>query len=219
MQQDSPESQTTSQSGPAPVLVSRFRARDSAKVMPTNDTSVPLFTRSSPSATLQRSLESRLRARMDVNGSPEYVLTWKTWDMPSGPPICALRASAHRISGNDFGGWPTPQAQSTRPAKIRLDQPKGHKSNLEEVAALAGWPTPRTQEPGRTSKGYGRGLAELAKGKEQISGPTSIPSPVEMEKRGELNPEFVRWLMVFPLEWASCAPTAMPSSRKSRRNS
>src|SRR5690242_21166272 len=59
-----------------------------------------LFRSSSPSAVLQSSLESRLRARLDVHGSPEYVLTWKTWDMPSGPLICALRASARPTSGN-----------------------------------------------------------------------------------------------------------------------
>jgi site-specific DNA-cytosine methylase len=30
------------------------------------------------------------------------------------------------------------------------------------------WPTPRAKEPGRTTKGYGRGLAELIEGKEQL---------------------------------------------------
>ena len=29
------------------------------------------------------------------------------------------------------------------------------------------WPTPRAQEPGRTTEGYGRGLAELVEGKDQ----------------------------------------------------
>ena len=62
----------------------------------------------SPSAVLQLSLESRLRAHLDVNGSLECVLTWKSWDMPSGPQICALRASTRRTVDNDFTGWPTP---------------------------------------------------------------------------------------------------------------
>src|SRR5690606_20962147 len=55
---------------------------------------------SSTSVDLQLSLASRLRALMDVDGSPEYELTWKQWDMPSRPPICRLRASARRTSGN-----------------------------------------------------------------------------------------------------------------------
>ena len=76
--------QTTDQSGPAPVPVSRFRAQDSDKGMPIDDISGPLFTASLPSAGLQRSLESRLRARMAGSGSPLYVLTWSEVDMPAG---------------------------------------------------------------------------------------------------------------------------------------
>ena len=96
-------------SGPAPVPVSRFRARDNTKAMPTNDTCGPLFTRSSPSASLQRYLESRLRARLDVNGYAGCVQTWKVWDMPSGLPICHLQVSNPLRTENGFFGFhPTP---------------------------------------------------------------------------------------------------------------
>ena len=60
------------QSGPDHAPVSRFRARDSEKDMPTNDTSGPLFMTSSPSADLQRCLENKLQARMDGSGSPLF---------------------------------------------------------------------------------------------------------------------------------------------------
>jgi hypothetical protein len=149
---DLPDGPTTAQSGPAPVPVSRFRARDSKKAMPTNDTSGPLFTNSSPSASLQRSLENRLRARMAGNGSPEYALTWKTHDMPSGPPICALRASGRRTSGKDFSGWPSPQTRDHH-AQGANHNPKAHSSSLatvvEKKAPPVGWPTPMATE--RTS--------------------------------------------------------------------
>lgn len=102
-------------SGPGPVPVSRFRSLDSERAMPINDTSGPLFTNSSPSAALQRYLENKLRQRMGVNGSPEYVLIWKALDMPSGVPICVLRASGRRIPGTDFIGLlPTPSAREGR---------------------------------------------------------------------------------------------------------
>ena len=87
----SPDGETCP-SGQAAVHVSRFRARDSERAMPTNDTSGPLFTTLSPSAGLH-CLANRLRARMAGNGSPLYALTWSDWDMPAGPPICRLRAS------------------------------------------------------------------------------------------------------------------------------
>ena len=64
-------------SGREVVPVSRFRAQDSEKEMPTNAISGPLFNASSPSAVLQWSLESRLRARMEGSGCPLYELTWK----------------------------------------------------------------------------------------------------------------------------------------------
>ena len=102
--QDGPK---TGQCGPDHVPVSRFRARDSEKAMPTNDTSGPLFTRSSISAGLQRCLENRLRARTEGNGSPLYELTWKHWDMPAGVPICRLLAQERPTDALEFGGWPT----------------------------------------------------------------------------------------------------------------
>jgi hypothetical protein len=102
---------------------------------------------SSVSATLQSSLESRLRARMDVNGSLEFVLTWKTWDMLSGPPICALRASMRRTSDKGCTGWPTTGAgddkwrvSTTAGAQRRMES--GKQVSLEVVAHMAVWATP-----------------------------------------------------------------------------
>ena len=110
---DLPVGRGIGKSGPAVVPVSRFRARDADRAMPTNDTSGPLFTASSPSAALQRSLESRLRETLDVNGSQGYVLIWRSLDMPSGPPICQLRAKARPMQDSGFFGArvPTPSAR------------------------------------------------------------------------------------------------------------
>jgi hypothetical protein len=59
-------------------------------------------------------LESKLLLALGEIGSPEYALTWKRWDIASGPPICALRASAPRTSGKGFTGS---QSESTDPIK------------------------------------------------------------------------------------------------------
>ena len=94
---------------------------------------------SSPSANLQSSLESRLRQEMAGNGSLEYDLTWKHWDMPSGPPICALRASTRLISDNGSTGWLTPRARGDA-GDSRGE--KGVVRNLEDQAYMWGRPAP-----------------------------------------------------------------------------
>jgi len=109
---------------------------------------------------------------MDVNGSPEFALTWKDWDMPAGEPICALRASERRTGGKGCSGWPTPMAG----AKATADYNEaGNTDSGRRTVELCGWPTPRTptggpetaerkQELGRTESGGGdlAGVAQLA---------------------------------------------------------
>ena len=139
MPSSSPAGQSSDPSGPRVYPVSRFRGRDADKAMRTEDISGPLFTASSPSASLQSCLGNRLRHLLDANGSPEYALTWKTWDMPSGLPICALRASARRTSASGCSGWPTPMAGA--PGTDTYN-PAGNTDSSRKTVALAGWPTP-----------------------------------------------------------------------------
>lgn len=94
--------------------------------------------------------------------------------------------------------------------------------NLNCQANYATWATPRAlANENRTTKAtpsqlagkHGAYLAVQAIGTDQCSplAPT--------EKPGALNPEFVSWLMGFPPEWVSCAPSVTRSSRKSRPKS
>ena len=148
----------TAPSGQAPVPVSRSRRRASGKAPQTVATSGLLFADSSPSGVLQRSLESRLRRRMAATGSPEYALTWKHWDMPSGGPICALRASALRTSGSGCTGWPTPMVFDTSGDTIEMKRARNARRRaagkgkspgsptLPMIALLAGWATPTSRD-------------------------------------------------------------------------
>ena len=141
---NSPSGQLTVKSGRGAAPANPSAAPGLLRDFSTRGTYGPLFIGSSPSAVLQSSLESRLRARMDGHGSPEYELTWKTWVMPSGPPICALRASARRTSANGCTGWPTPTA--ARDAQDGDASQALVKHRLRDVAMLSGWPTPAANE-------------------------------------------------------------------------
>ena len=120
---DGPDGRQIAPYGPAPALASRFQRPANAEELRTNDISGLFGFGSSPSVALQQSLESRLLHRMAGYGSPEYALTWRERDMPSGPPICQLRASARYIEGRGYGGLPTPtecdHKGSGRPRKNR----------------------------------------------------------------------------------------------------
>ena len=160
---DSQAGRTTDPSGRAVARASRSQSRGKGRDSMTSGTCGPLFSRSSPSAALQRSLESRLRRNLDVNGSPEYALTWKEWDMQSGLPICALRASARRTSGSASTGWRTPADQEAGITVDRLVDENGNpwtpghraydketgrlcQTGLMQQAQAVGWRTPNASD-------------------------------------------------------------------------
>ena len=135
-------------------------------------------TNSSLSADLQFCLGRRLVARMAEYGSPEYELTWKHWDMQSGAPICALRASAHHTSGKDcIGdqlGWPTPTVwsapmsnlnwESFRNNHLKKNDGRKHQTDLQicTIAVLTGWKTPQKRDwKGPQGRWYKDGNADL----------------------------------------------------------
>jgi len=109
------------QAGPMTVLFGQEAARASLSAaqvaeagLMMSGTSGRTGITSSASASLQSSLESKLRQRTASVGSTLYQLTWKPRATPSGRLICALRASARRtsasVSSSEQRGWPTPDA-------------------------------------------------------------------------------------------------------------
>ena len=133
--------------GPAVSHASRSATPEAAGENPTSDTSGLSSSVSSRSANLQLSLENRLRQDLDVNGCPEYGLVWKQWGMESGLPICALRASGHRISDSGSTGWPSPMAGT--PANDRYNEAGNTDFSRKVVALVTGWPTPQAADGGK----------------------------------------------------------------------
>lgn len=221
-----------SQAGPTIDLSGQDHARashsrwpESALVKKTIATSGQSLDVSSRSRYLQSCLESRLRRNLDVDGSPEYELTWKQLDMPLGPPICALLASGRRTSGKGFTGWPTCAARDWRDG--RSNQHGKNARPLNEVAQLSGWATPCVADSRNTrnetaKRGVGRKFNPGQTLVDQASGQTIPPSNAGTERPAgfRLNPRFSLWLMGYnPDALAYCGERAMQSFRKSRRNS
>jgi hypothetical protein len=156
-----------------------------------------------------------LRARLGENGSPEYALTWKNWDMPSGPPICALRASARRTSANGCSGWPTPAAQQfggnleiETARRVRLKQKHGNGNGagltLAIAAQLAGWATPTAvnHRSIRSNQTHNSRPLQEQVGQMLVGSPAETDSPAGLA----LNPAMSRWLMGYPAAWDTASP-------------
>ncbi len=178
----------------APANLSARQARE--KGLLTSGTFGPRSSISSVSAALSRSLASRLQAVTALYDSTLYVLTWKEQVTPAGRVIPLLRASAHRTSGPDCTGWPTPATRDGKGgyAGGRMRNGKLSTDVLDVTAQLT--------EPKRLT----------------VSGELLIGLDARITSCGQLNPALSRWLLGLPPEWDDCAVMAMPlSPRKPKR--
>jgi hypothetical protein len=174
-----------------------------------------------------------LRKNLEGHGSTLYKLTWSLRDTPAGHRFWQQRASAPRISDRDCTGWPTAAARDWRDG--RSNQHEKNSRPLNEVAMLAGWPTPVANDDNKTPDAHlamklrmgerdGTGarrtaITSLQVMAQTVSGPTLSGYPAPTEKRGQLNPAFPLWLQGLPAEWESFAPSGILCARRSRKPS
>ena len=104
---DSRDGRMIDRCGPAPALASLSARQAKEKGLTTSATSGLHSSGSFASASLQLSMESRLRERLGASGSPWCDLTWKYQDMPSGLPSFRLARSGRGTKDQGTSGLPT----------------------------------------------------------------------------------------------------------------
>ena len=234
-----PVGPTTATSGRDPALASLSARQAEEQGKLTSGTFGRTGTISSASADLQSSLASRLRQRTASGGSTLYALTWKDRATPSGRLICALRASARRISdsgsGSSESGWPTPQMRDFRSGgEDRVSNPD-RSNNLNDFSLMAGWPTPEAEEARRGYQNRNNGkkgsqesmttivvnalgdkphLPPHGPARLTASGQLLTGSSAGMESGGQLNPLHSAWLMGYPCVWDQSAERVLTKKKR-----
>src|SRR5271166_6394479 len=137
---DWPAGPTSASAGPeaVPAPASPVRAKEAGLM--TLVTSGRNFIGSSASASLQQSLESSLRTRLDTAGGTLYRLIWKARHTPLRRRYLVRRVLEvqTRDTACTLSGWPTPNTPSGGPnTKSTPSTP---------TVQLAGWPTPTSTE-------------------------------------------------------------------------
>ena len=176
----------------------------------------------SSSADLTLFLANKLKAQLSTDGSTLFKMTWKEKTTSLGLRVSLLRASVRRISDTDCTSWRSPQRSDGEGGVMEIRPGTAGKYKLRDEVHLASWPTTSTRDH---KGGYGGG--RMRNGKistdtldvtaQLAFGQPPIGSTAKTEKPAQLNPAHSRWLMGLPPEWDVCAPTATPSSRKSRK--
>ena len=164
---------------------------------------------------------------------PWSSVTLPKWGMMLDGVLWERITPEPHTSETGAGCWPTPRCQMTRPVALRDG---GNRGNLEEVVAERMWPTPRAGNPGSRPNGKGgkilaeeveiaeglrgrvfptpcatearQGFQDRSRGKKgsQESLSTVIQGAPAREAGGSLNPNWVEWLMGWPLGWTSTEP-------------
>jgi hypothetical protein len=215
---------------PVPAQVSMAPEADSGR------TWLGSFAKYSQSASTWKTAQCSLLADSD-----EFLETWPRWgSMRNGAsylrptpalPICVSASGlwvTPSASDSQRGGkitaamtgkslaqqmntpeyWPTPTATlATKGGRITPRKGREGKTLIEEVSART-WPTPCAS----ASKGSSPAALTRKSGKSRVN--DRIDHAVMASDGGQLNPEWVEWLMGWPIGWTELKPLAMDRFRE-----
>ena len=158
---------------------------------------------SSESAILQKSLESKLQARLPMAGSMMPLMTWKQKTTPAGRRYCQLAVSVRRINETGCGLLPTTPAQQQQ-GGIRLG---GGSAACAKWRKLLPTVTKRDEKMDKWSPAY-----------EKRKSPSIDALSWKHGRIGIVDlAALAGWMMGYPREWLNqlWQGSVMQSSRKS----
>lgn len=160
-----------------------------------------LFPKSDPLGSLARTLLASSQW-----ASTTCYLTWRVWATPSKRSVFRLAPSMPRTAGIGSGFWPTPASTDGPHGGLVTPRKAREGGNLvEAVSARTMWPTPTS----RDHKDTGDCANVKVNG---LLGRAVEPSL----SGGALSPDWVEWLMNFPLGWTEVPGFDGPKSPTSR---
>ncbi len=119
--------------------------------------------------------------------STRSYLTWKIYTTKSLRLIFRLSHSTRGISGDDCSLWPTTKASPSGPDFARLNRPGSGGDDLATAVARSALGTTPTAQDAKNNGGPSQYQRDTL--------------PLNAVAGGPLNPEWVEWLMGFPIGW------------------
>ena len=179
---------------------------------------------------------NRKKGKINSRGEPKLSAQVKMWATPdasvmnlneSVETVMERRARCKEKHGNNGFGlrlqtqvkmWPTPRSADadknirTHEGAMREIARKGGPQDLAQALRL--WPTP-TAAMGRAGSKAGSPRLERKKAQGWTIELHDMASSGELaEQSGQLNPQWVEWLMGYPVGWTDCEGSETQSCRK-----
>ena len=195
---------TPSTGTPGMALSMSFLLDFHAKDSPLQESSLEQTTPETSGQPQQGSSEKYVQAELFSKTSPEFESTSQSW--PETLPIWGMTLNGELsqlekpeldISANDGGAWPTPQARNWKNGHGPRYVNKERSNDLNDAVDFHDkkWPTP-------TASDHKGGTATPRKDT-GVSRNDRLDHCLEPGHKGKLNPDWVEWLMGWPIGWTS----------------